>query len=540
MQEANKRLHARIDSLEDTIRTLLDAQTGGAESKLLRGELRKALGRISELEEENRRQGDEMEGMRRVIAYYESENMPTSTPSGYNDARGRFRRRRGEDPKGGPGEKTGREGGGGEEEEEEDAARGPNGGKIGPPAGHAGASHHNRATLPPLYCPVDDTVSGCCGKPLVRMRPACKLVYDSDACYAVRCAMAVIGRAECASCGRVFRAPSPFLDGTALGPVLLPVILIMLAAANADEGIADMIRGMFGFEPSPNAVRNGRSAISAHLQAGMLALIMRMIRLRPSIQVDEARYRRGDGHDGHVWVAYAPVAAFVLFSPTRSAPVLSVHLARLRGKPATCDGYAGYPELTDTIQRDFVRILRKAEKVAVVGKKPEDGARYDALPRLYRDAKRTGTPAPLAMTDLSRRAYAIAASYADPGFRTHLRNAMPDLFTFLAHPGMSPHGNDVEREIRDGIIPQRNVRHKTMTAGGRRLMSVPLTFTRTCNRQRVSPGRALLEYILDHDWNLFERAGDTPYPLADPDGARYSVFDDPGPPRGGAAAATAA
>ena len=70
---------------------------------------------------------------------------------------------------------------------------------------------------------------------------------------------------------------------------------------------------------------------------------------------------------------------FVLFVPTRSAAVLSVHFAWLRGKPITCDDYSGYPELTLTIQRDFVHILRKAEKVAVVGRRPEDEARYDKL-----------------------------------------------------------------------------------------------------------------------------------------------------------------
>ena len=140
-QEDIERLHARIDRLEGTIGALLDAQTGGAESRLLRGELRKAFERIRELEEENRRLRDEMWEMRRKIAYYESENMSTSTASIYNDERRRFREGRGEDPKGGPGgedQPGGGEGGGGggdeeEEEEEDGVTRGPNGGRIGPP-----------------------------------------------------------------------------------------------------------------------------------------------------------------------------------------------------------------------------------------------------------------------------------------------------------------------------------------------------------------------------------------------------------------------
>ena len=120
------------------------------------------------------------------------------------------------------------------------------------------------------------------------MRPACRPVYDPDACYAVQCAMAAVDRARCPSYGRVFSAPSPFLDGTSLGPVLLAVILIMLAAANTDAGTADMMRGMFGFDLSPNAVRNGRGAASAHVQSDMPARMMRAIQLRPHVQMDDA------------------------------------------------------------------------------------------------------------------------------------------------------------------------------------------------------------------------------------------------------------
>lgn len=516
MRRRNRELEDRNADLEETVRGLAGAQAGSAEIRILRQELKKAFEMNDRLRAELVEMRGEMTALRRKVAYYESENMGTSTASTYNDERRKFRRGRGEDPKAGPGE--GRGGGG------------PSGKTLGPPLGHRGVSHGNKATLPALRFRLDATASPCCGEPLAAVRPACKLVYDFDSSYVVQAAMAVADRAECARCGRIARAPSPFLDGTSLGPVLLAVILMMFDAANTDEGIADMIRGIFGFGLSPNAVGSGRRAISGHVQAGMLARIMRAIQLQPHAQADESKYRRGDGHHGYVWVVYTPAAVFVLFAPARSAAVLSVHFAWLRGKPVTCDGYAGYPELTPVIQRDFVHILRKAEKVAVVGRRPGDEARYDRLLELYRDSKRVRTLAPFTAAGLARRAHAIAASYEDGGMRTHLLNAIPDLFTFLAHPGMSPHSNDVEREIRDGIIPQRNVRRKTMTAGGRLVMSVLLTFTRTCHRQKVSPGRALLEYLLDRDWNLFEKAGDTPYSLANPDGTRYSVFARLDPP----------
>ena len=137
-----KELHAKIDSQDATIATLFDAQTGGAESKLLRGELKKAFEKIRNLEKENQQHRDEIKKMRRKIVYYESENMSTLTTSNYNDARRKFREKRGENPKGGPGEKISKAVEDADNNGKDDGTRGPNGKKIGPPIGHTGVSHH--------------------------------------------------------------------------------------------------------------------------------------------------------------------------------------------------------------------------------------------------------------------------------------------------------------------------------------------------------------------------------------------------------------
>ena len=157
-------------------------------------------------------------------------------------------------------------------------------------------------------------------------------------------------------------------------------------------------------------------------------------------------------------------------------------------------------------------------------------ARYDMMLELYEDAKRIKALAPFTHMDLSQRAHGIVTSYEDGKVRTHLLNALPDMFTFLSYPGMPPHNNDTERAIRDGIIPQRNSRHKTMNARGRKTLSMLLTFALTCAKQDVSPGRGLLECLLDSDWDLFDKAEETPYSLTDHDGSRYSLFKHLDPP----------
>ena len=41
------------------------------------------------------------------------------------------------------------------------------------------------------------------------------------------------------------------------------------------------------------------------------------------------------------------------------------------------------------------------------------------------------------------------------------------MFTFLRHPGMPPHNNAAELEIRDTAVLHRNVRHQLSDAEGR-------------------------------------------------------------------------
>ena len=98
-------------------------------------------------------------------------------------------------------------------------------------------------------------------------------------------------------------------------------------------------------------------------------------------------------------------------------------------------------------------------------------------------------------------------------------------FTFLAHPGMPPHNNDTERELRDGAIPRRNRRRKPVTPEGGGTFSTLVTFVRTCRRQGTSSSRAPVESIPDRSgWDVTGNAGDVPYSLADPDGSRHSIL----------------
>ena len=164
---------------------------------------------------------------------------------------------------------------------------------------------------------------------------------------------------------------------------------------------------------------------------------------------------------------------------------------------------------------------------------PQTKRWYDLLLEFHNKIKEIRTLAPLTRMELSREAHKIITACRDGRVRTHLLNAIYNMFTFMAYQGMPPHNNDTERCIRDGIIPQRNARHKIVTDAGREVFSALLTFSMTCRKQGIHPARALQEYLRDPDWDVFAGAGDDaslPSSLVNAGGTRYSVFECPGPP----------
>ena len=134
---------------------------------------------------------------------------------------------------------------------------------------------------------------------------------------------------------------------------------------------------------------------------------------------------------------------------------------------------------------------------------PDDAARYEAVLAFYRRVRYMKTLTPLTMTYLTREIRSLFASFPDGSLKTHLENAAPYLFTFLAYPGMPPHNNPAELEIRDGVVGQRNVRHQITTPDGRAIFSRLTTFAITCRKNGMLPCRIVVEMMRNLGWNMF-------------------------------------
>ena len=413
-----------------------------------------------------------MQGLDRRLARYENHNAPSSTDSLYNRERADFRKRMEKE------EGEGREGGPEREDRDEEGPR------RGPPEGHEGRSHGNRAertaTLPVRRCEK-------CGRGhLTQLPPAIKMVYDfpGDGAMRMECVAYVMERAACKRCGGISSASAPTVPGTSLGPRALGFVEEYYARRSTDQTIAYYFGALYGFDISPGAVWNARRALRDLLR-GTYGRILDRIAAAPFVQFDESVLKM-NGRRGYVWLATAGDATYLVAAPSRGAAVLDLHFGRLLGIPVVSDGYSVY-EIFPVRQRCWVHILREAERLAIRNG-GNDLSCYRRLLSLYRRIKDRESACSAECLDLERAVLQIAASYGEGHpFRGTLEGAAPHLFTFLRHPGMPPHNNGAELEIRDAVVLHRNVRHQLSEPEGREVFSVLVSVARTCHKRGMFP-----------------------------------------------------
>ena len=149
-----------------------------------------------------------------------------------------------------------------------------------------------------------------------------------------------------------------------------------------------------------------------------------------------------------LWLVTVSSATYLLAKQSRSKRVLLENFNILFDVPVVTDGYASY-NLFHTRQRCWIHLLLKAEKYAIRNR-GTDLSCYRRLLFLYNEIKDLKSASTSECLRLQRKVMDIAYGYPKKHkFRTTLENASPYLFTFLQHPGMLPHNNPAELEVRD-------------------------------------------------------------------------------------------
>ena len=429
----------------------------------------------------------------RRMETYENSDASSSTGLLYNAERAAFRKKM---------EK---------EDVQEDGPEPKDEGKTrkGPSVGHAGASHGNKAertvTLHVRKC------EGC-GRGCISELPSkVKMVYDfaADGAMRVECVAYVIERAACKKCGEISAADPPTIPGTSFGPRMLGFIEEYYAKRSTDQTISYYFDALYGFKISPNAVWNARKALRDLLMSTYRDILNR-ISEAPFVQFDESSLKM-NGRKGYVWLVTTGDATYLVAAPSRAAIILDKYFGKLLGIPVVVDGYTVYNAFP-VKQRCWVHILRKAEKFAIT-KGGNYLSCYLRLLAMYKRIKDRESASCAECLDLERAVLEIAASYGDAEdkiehdglkFKATLEYAAPCLFTFLRYPGMPPHNNGAELEIRDTVVLHRNVRHQLSEPEGREVFSVLISVARTCHKQGIFPRVAVEELIRDPGWSIFK------------------------------------
>ena len=273
---------------------------------------------------ENDRLRLELAASYRRMETYENSDASSSTGSLYNAERAAFRKKM---------EKEDVREGGPETNDEDKACRGP-------PAGHAGASHGNKAertvTLHVRKC-------GACGtRHLSGLPPKVKMVYDfaADGTMRVECVAYVIERAACKRCGGISAADPPTIPGTSLGPRALGFVEEYYARRSTDQTISYYFDALYGFKISPNAVWNAHKALRNLLISAYREILDR-ISEAPFVQFDESSLKM-NGRKGYVWLVTTGDATYLVAAPSRAAIVLDRYFSRLLDMPVVVDGYTAY------------------------------------------------------------------------------------------------------------------------------------------------------------------------------------------------------
>ena len=446
---------------------------------------------------------DDRASMAARLAVHENPNAPSSTRAMFNMERNAFRNKRGS------------RGSDGEGKNGSSPKKGGKPKKKGPPVGHPGISHSNKPTRCIKYrlraCPS-------CDGPLVDRRDIHKTVSDLDGNLRMLTVDAVQETGWCNKCAKRAKAPMPFLDGTSLGPVALGFVMEFYSRHCTDADIAHFFHALFWFDISASAIASARHAFSQSLD-WQLALIKNAILAWIYAHMDETSFKMGVlDKTGWVWLATVPNASWVVFATGRTDAVLQEHFGWLLDKAVVADGLGAYRRLFRDLQRCWRHLLARIEEAAVHGG-PEDVARYDLFLVFYRRIRDMNKLAPFTMTYLTREVRAMIATFPDGKLKTHLENAVPYMFTFLAYPGMPPHNNPAELDIRDTVVAKRNKNRQIATPDGRVDFSRLNTFTRTCYKNDILPCRAVVEMARDPKWDLFN-----PGPWTE---RGWCVFDSP-------------
>jgi transposase len=304
----------------------------------------------------------------------------------------------------------------------------------------------------------------------------CREVIDVPPSPAVQITEHRIFKGWCARCQKWHEAPvdlqAEVLGQGRIGVRLASTIAYLRTGLRLPlRQIRDLLRTLHGFEVSLGEIVELLHRISTHAQPVLDALLTE-IRDSPAVQADETGWRE-DGKNGYIWSVSTPTVRYYEYHHSRAGEVVKRLIGDEFAGVLGSDFYAGYNIHQGLHQRCWVHFLRDIHDLKKLY--PDDAQVWQwakAVKQIYDRAKAAPVPEPqlpLPKQHAQRVAlqhafeqelWQVCAPFVQTQTPMHtlcerVERFLPELFVFVAYPGVPSDNNLAERSVRPLVIARK-------------------------------------------------------------------------------------
>lgn len=230
---------------------------------------------------------------------------------------------------------------------------------------------------------------------------------------------------------------------------------------------------LYGCEISTGEIVELLRRVVSHAKP-VLEEIQGQIRASPAVQADETGWRE-DGENGYIWSACTPTLRYYEYHHSRRGEIVKELIGPDFAGVLGSDFYAGYNSHQGLHQRCWVHYLRDIHTLKK--KYPEDECLQlwaKQVKALYEEAvswaKQGPDPSLSARKQqqerraqqhtFEQRLWALCQPFAHTQAFQHtlcerMERFLPEMFTFVAFPGVPTHNNLAERSVRPLVIARK-------------------------------------------------------------------------------------
>jgi transposase len=231
------------------------------------------------------------------------------------------------------------------------------------------------------------------------------------------------------------------------------------------------LASLHGLSISSGEIIGLAKRVKAQLEP-QLVEVQQQIRASPAVQMDETGWRE-DGSNGYVWCACTPQLRYYEYHHSRGREVVTAMLGASFEGVLGSDFYASYNVYTGLHQRCWVHLLRDRHELKEQHPDDADVQQWAKdVKAVYDRAVAYAGPDPSlppAKQEAARRKFQrafeqelwqLCAPYAHTSSPLHtlcerVERFLPELFVFVAVPGVPAENNLAERSVRPLVIARK-------------------------------------------------------------------------------------